>query len=183
MCSAVVLSLKLKCLRARFVSRGSHINLSVYRNTLSSIAWSEAKMWMVLLLVGFPVASFGSSAELRLVNEWKIVDFSFPSEQFRQYALNSGAFIPGNAVLIDVDVHYKSEFGILFEWTWNFSHSTQILLSIWVGISGFYDFSTLPWGNSGNFGRTVIKQGKRWIKSGWPLPWLLMARQPNRRLQ
>ena len=67
-------------------------------------------MWIILLLVGFPVASFGSSAELRTVNEWKIVDFSFPSLLLRQYALNSGAFIPGNAVLIDVDVHYKSKF-------------------------------------------------------------------------
>lgn len=65
---------------------------------------------MVLLLVGFPVASFGTSAELKLVNEWKIVDFSFPNEIVRQYALASGAFVPGNPVLIDVDVHYKSEF-------------------------------------------------------------------------
>jgi hypothetical protein len=68
------------------------------------------QMWMVLLLVGFPVALLGAKPELKLVNEWKIIDFNFPSERQRQDAINKGEFVLGNAVPIDVDVFYKGKF-------------------------------------------------------------------------
>lgn len=69
------------------------------------------QMWMVLLLLGFPLATFGSAApQLKLVNEWKTIDFSFPNEKVRQDAIVNRDFIPGNAVPIDVDVHYKGKF-------------------------------------------------------------------------
>lgn len=67
-------------------------------------------MWTVLLLVGFPVVAFSKDAELKLANEWKSIDFDFPSDKSRRDALDSGEFIPGNAVPIDVDIYY-SEYG------------------------------------------------------------------------
>lgn len=61
---------------------------------------------MVLLLVGFPFSD-GNNRVLRLVDEWKSVDFEFPSTQLRQEAIFKKDFIPGMAVPIDVDVHYN----------------------------------------------------------------------------
>jgi hypothetical protein len=68
------------------------------------------QMWMVLLLVGYPVALFGAKPELKLVNEWKNIDFNFPSEKQRQDAIAKREFVLGNAVPIDVDVFYKGKF-------------------------------------------------------------------------
>lgn len=67
------------------------------------------QMWMVVLLLGFPVATFGGAPQLKLGSEWTTIDFNFPSEIFRQYAMATREFIPGNAVPIDVDVHYKGD--------------------------------------------------------------------------
>lgn len=60
---------------------------------------------MVLLFLGF--FSFGSPRQLKLVNDWKSVEFNFPSPQLRQDAISRGEFVPGNSVPLDIDVHYK----------------------------------------------------------------------------
>lgn len=67
---------------------------------------SCTSMWLVLLLVGLP-ATLGINRQLKLVEDWKSIDFNFPSERHRQDAIKTKQFIPGNAVPIDVDVHYK----------------------------------------------------------------------------
>lgn len=69
-------------------------------------------MWVVLLLVGFPVAELGAAPSLKLVSEWKSFDFDFPSDRHRQDAITTRAFIPGNPVLLDVDVEYRGDFEI-----------------------------------------------------------------------
>lgn len=69
-------------------------------------------MWLVLLLFGVP-ASHGSLRQLKLVNEWKSVDFIFPTEHQKNDAILRQEYIPGMAVPIDVDVYYKgSDFSI-----------------------------------------------------------------------
>lgn len=78
---------------------------------------------MILLLVGFPIASFGDVGKLKLVSEWKSIDFAFPTEKLRLDALSSRKFIPGNAVPIDVDIHYKSELNCGICWEISFTQS------------------------------------------------------------
>lgn len=63
-------------------------------------------MWMLVLLLGLP-ASHGSLRQLKLVNEWKSVDFIFPTEHQKNDAILRQEYIPGMAVPIDVDVFYK----------------------------------------------------------------------------
>lgn len=62
-------------------------------------------MWMVLLLLGIPFSH--GARQLKLVNDWKSVDFNFPSQFQRDNAVSTSDFIPGMAVPIDVDVHYR----------------------------------------------------------------------------
>jgi hypothetical protein len=66
----------------------------------------HAKMWRAIFLLGFTVA-FGSARQLKLVSEWKSIDFNFPSDQVMRDVLVRKDFIPGMAVPIDVDVYYK----------------------------------------------------------------------------
>lgn len=61
---------------------------------------------MLVLLLGLP-ASHGSLRQLKLVNEWKSVDFIFPTEHQKNDAILRQEYIPGMAVPIDVDVFYK----------------------------------------------------------------------------
>lgn len=68
--------------------------------------------WMVLLLAGLSV-SYISTANLKMVDEWSVIDFNFPSELHRQGAIQRREFISGMAIPIDVDVHYKG---------WNFTN-------------------------------------------------------------
>jgi hypothetical protein len=55
-------------------------------------------------------SSYTNGRNLKLVSEWKSIDFNFPSEALRRDSMSKQNFIPGNAVPIDVDVHYKGEF-------------------------------------------------------------------------
>lgn len=97
----------------RLPSRGSHINLGFVRIILRYPQNRvRSTTWMVLLLLGVP-ASHGSLRQLKLVNEWKSVDFIFPSEHQKNDAILRQEYIPGMAVPIDVDVYYKgSSFSI-----------------------------------------------------------------------
>lgn len=47
------------------------------------------------------------NGKLKTISEWKTVDFVFPSENHRREAIRQQNFIEGNAVPIDVDIHYK----------------------------------------------------------------------------
>lgn len=64
---------------------------------------SMVHVWPFFFLVLLP---FGNSRQLKLVDDWKSVDFHFPSEQHRSVAIKTKQFVLGNAVPIDVDVHY-----------------------------------------------------------------------------
>lgn len=68
---------------------------------------SMRNIWTFLLLsLGYPVSD-AAPRVLKLINEWKSIDFNFPTQQLRHEAIASKAFVPGQSVLIDVDVHYK----------------------------------------------------------------------------
>lgn len=67
-------------------------------------------VWMSLLLLGFPISlsyGFGNGRQLKLVNEWKTIDFNFPTQQLRQDAIQRRQFVMGMPVPLDIDVHYK----------------------------------------------------------------------------
>lgn len=49
----------------------------------------------------------GAVKNLKLVSEWKALEFAFPSPQIREAAIANGQYIAGNAVPIDVDVDYR----------------------------------------------------------------------------
>ena len=52
-----------------------------------------------------------TDVNMKIVSQWKMLDFNFPTAQHRQFALLQGSFVPGNAVPIDVDVHYNANGG------------------------------------------------------------------------
>lgn len=52
---------------------------------------------------------FGYSQHLKLVAEWKALDFVFPRSEDRQMAIRSGNFVPENCVPIDVDIDYQDD--------------------------------------------------------------------------
>lgn len=52
-----------------------------------------------------------TDVNMKIVSQWKMMDFIFPTAQHRQFALLHGSYIPGNAVPIDVDVHYNTNGG------------------------------------------------------------------------
>jgi hypothetical protein len=67
-----------------------------------------------LLLIAFmnfeaSTSSYTNGKNLKLVSEWKSIDFNFPTETLRRDSMSKQNYIPGNAVPIDVDVHYKGE--------------------------------------------------------------------------
>ena len=65
-------------------------------------------MWSVLLLfVGLPLSSYGNLRQLKLIDDWKTIDFIFPNDHQRNNAILTKEFVPGQAVPIDVDVYYK----------------------------------------------------------------------------
>lgn len=51
--------------------------------------------------------------ELRLVKDWKKLDFNFPSPQDREAAVAKGFYVPKNVFPIDVDVDYRGSVGML----------------------------------------------------------------------
>lgn len=88
--------------RKRFGCKSRRLSLQICTKMKS--------VWMNLLLLGLPVAlsfGFGNSRELKLINEWRSIDFNFPSEALRQDAIQRGQFVVGMPIPIDIDVHYK----------------------------------------------------------------------------
>lgn len=71
----------------------------------------ETKQLIVLFLLAFASiqAQRGTEKNLKLVSEWKDLEFAFPSPATRQAALQNGQYITGRGVPIDVDVDYRSQ--------------------------------------------------------------------------
>lgn len=94
--------------RVKICSRAHAECHHIYKSRRLSMCSEQSctSMWLVLLLVGLP-AALGINRHLKLVEDWKSIDFNFPSERHRQDAIKTKQFVPGNAVPIDVDVHYK----------------------------------------------------------------------------
>lgn len=51
---------------------------------------------------------------LRLLSQWKELEFEFPTPELRQYAISNGQYVRGNSVPIDVDVDYSGIIYILY---------------------------------------------------------------------
>lgn len=72
-------------------------------------------VWMVLLFLGIPLIAesygqyggTGHGRQMKLVSEWKSVEFNFPTVLHLQASIALGENVPGNAVPLDVDVHYQ----------------------------------------------------------------------------
>lgn len=66
------------------------------------------QMWMILLLLGiYRVNDSYGAGQMKLVSEWKGIEFNFPTVIHYQAAISLREYIPGNAVPIDVDVQYQ----------------------------------------------------------------------------
>jgi len=69
-------------------------------------------VWLALWLAAAICGSLSAQTnfrQMRLVSQWSSIDFNFPTERDRQDAIQRGAFVAGNAVPIDVDVHYEGK--------------------------------------------------------------------------
>lgn len=62
---------------------------------------------LLFLLFVFVVSHSHGYDPLKLMFSWKSLEFDFPSEQDRQWAIDNGQFIRGTLVPIDVDVYNK----------------------------------------------------------------------------
>lgn len=69
------------------------------------------KQVIILFLLAFAStqAQRGTEKNLKLVSEWKDLEFAFPSPSVRQAAIQNGQYISGRGVPIDVDVDYRSQ--------------------------------------------------------------------------
>lgn len=62
---------------------------------------------IVVLLLAF--ISVQAQKNLKLVSEWKDLEFAFPTPFHRQQAIQNGQYVPGTGVPIDVDVDYRDQ--------------------------------------------------------------------------
>lgn len=70
------------------------------------------QMWNVLFLLGVTLVTvsyaFGAvGGQMKLVSEWKSIEFIFPTILHYQTAIALREYVPGNAVPVDIDVHYQ----------------------------------------------------------------------------
>lgn len=64
--------------------------------------------FVVICIIFFAYSSSGYNQNLKLVAEWKTLDFVFPRVDIRLMSIQNGDFIPGNCIPIDVDVDYQN---------------------------------------------------------------------------
>ncbi|XP_068084335.1 protein yellow [Anabrus simplex] len=60
-------------------------------------------LWFITSLVLPPMFVVQPLHRLQSVYEWRSLDFNFPSRSFEESVINSGRYIPGNSVPLDVD--------------------------------------------------------------------------------
>lgn len=71
-------------------------------------------MWKLIILIGAITPAFShhhtpAEKKFKMLAEWRDLAFEFPSPSDEAAARNSGKYVPGNAVPIDVDIHYRRE--------------------------------------------------------------------------
>lgn len=70
-----------------------------------------------LLITVIVLVSKISSQQLRslkVLSEWKEMEFEFPSNDIRESAILNNNYIPGNSVPIDVDVDYRRKYQLIW---------------------------------------------------------------------
>lgn len=65
---------------------------------------------MLLTLHNIANAQESTTGPLRLLAEWKEIEYEFPSDQLRQSAIDTQDYVPGNGVSIDMDIDYGGIF-------------------------------------------------------------------------
>lgn len=73
-----------------------------------TIAGSLRFLCVIAVAAGHHPSFISHNDKLRTIFEWKDLEYGFPTEADRQYALNNQLYVPHNGVPIDVDVQYKS---------------------------------------------------------------------------
>lgn len=78
--------------------------------------------------------------EFKSVSEWRALDYAFPTQQQRQFALSNGQYVPGNGVPIDVDVNYRTgKPSRIFVTIPRFTTGIPVTLGIVSGVGGNTD--------------------------------------------
>lgn len=65
------------------------------------------KYFLLTIFIFATIWSITSSADLKVLGEWREMEFKFPTNEAKQNALITGKYVVGNSVPIDVDVDYK----------------------------------------------------------------------------
>ncbi|XP_037964790.2 major royal jelly protein 1 isoform X1 [Plutella xylostella] len=78
--------------------------LDVFKQELS---YGMERFFLLSFCLACCWPGLGAKSDLRVVRQWAELDFAFPSEAERSLALASRAYVPGNSVPIDVDVHHR----------------------------------------------------------------------------
>ena len=71
---------------------------------------SPASFLLLTFLLTSQLAGHASGQQghsLKLLSEWKELEYEFPSQQAKQAALRTGEYVRGNGVPIDVDIDYS----------------------------------------------------------------------------
>lgn len=69
---------------------------------------------LLVLVISFLIfAAQGQQPELKLVKDWKKLDFNFPNPKDRSSAIAKGNYVAQNVFPIDVDVDYRGSMGVL----------------------------------------------------------------------
>lgn len=63
--------------------------------------------FLLTIFVFVTIWSTSSSADLKILGEWREMEFKFPTNEAKQNALITGKYVVGNSLPIDVDVDYK----------------------------------------------------------------------------
>lgn len=66
-----------------------------------SLQWTGIS-WCLMCLVNSGLSMLPNK-QMKIVHEWKSLEFDFPNEAVKSSAIRSGDYIPGAAVPIDVD--------------------------------------------------------------------------------
>ncbi|XP_076225609.1 yellow-e3 [Nomia melanderi] len=86
-------------------------------------------LWWTVLMVaaasGFPSPAYN---KLRGIYSWKALEFDFPSESAKLAAIESGDYIPGASLPIDVDVYSEAEASKVFVTIPRFQNGVPVTL-------------------------------------------------------
>lgn len=69
---------------------------------------------MLGICTTIPYYTYARNPPLRLLYEWKQLEFDYASDVERQQDIDSGFFVEGVPAPIDVDIYYGSTYQIFF---------------------------------------------------------------------